>query len=362
MPTILKLEKNKHWKAQDLGGKREGKTVCIQRYGGFGDMLQMSSILPGLKDQGYKITVNTTPRGYSTVKHDPHIDAFFLQEDDQVLNQELGYYWNALSKHFTKFTMLSESVEGALIALPERREGAWHPALRRMIMGTVDYLEATHAIAEVPLPPRVAFYPGEKEKKRAAKRRAKMGKDSFVILWALSGSAVHKVFPHLDAVVARLMLGYKHVKVVTVGDPLCKVLEAGWEDEPRVVCKSGEWSIRETLAFAFECDLVVGPETGVLNAVSMDKSISKILMLSHSGPLNIGKNWKNTVLLEPVDTPCYPCHILHRGFDMCHQDKVTGAALCAANIDVDDLCKHLFLNIEGISKDEYESRTMQKVS
>ena len=361
MPIYLKLDPKRHWDAQDLGGIRKGKTVCVQRYGGFGDMLQISSILPGLKEEGYRVTVNTTMRGYNILKHDPHIDELFLQEDEQVENHELGYYWSKLSKNFKKFIMLSESVEGSLIALPERREAAWHPKFRHMIMGTVDYLEATHAIADVALPPRVKFYPGTKEKKKAKRRRAKLGRDSFVILWALSGSAVHKALPFLDMVIARLMVGYKNVKVVTVGDNLCKVLESGWEGEPRVLCRSGEWSIRETLAFALECDLVVGPETGVLNSVSME-NIPKILMLSHSGPLNIGKNWKNTVVLEPKNTPCFPCHILHRGFDMCHRDEETGAALCAANIDVEELCKYLFLIIEGMSINEHVPRKMPKVS
>ena len=323
-------------------------------------MLQMSSILPELKRQGYHITINTTFRGYDIIKHNPYIDEVIAQEDDQVPNSELGFYWDALSKCFSKFVMLSESVEGSLIALPERREAAWHPAMRRMIMGTVDYLEATHAIAEIPLPPKVRFFPSKKETGKAAKFRKKLGKDSFIIMWVLSGSSVHKTFPHLDAVLARLMLGYQHVKVVTVGDKICKMLEQGWEKEERVIKKSGEWGIRETLAFAEECNLVIGPETGVLNSVSM-LDIPKILMLSHSGLGNIGKNWKNVTILTPKDTPCYPCHILHRGFDLCHQDKETGAALCAANIDIDEVCKHLFLKIEGL-EDEHISCVMPKVS
>ena len=45
-----------------------------------------------------------------------------------------------------------------------------------------------------------------------------------------------------------------------------KLLEVGWEQEKRVVTKSGKWSVRDTLAFLDVCDVVVGPETGVLNA------------------------------------------------------------------------------------------------
>jgi len=355
------LDKNIPWQDQEFE-KRKEKTVCVQRYGGFGDMLQMSSILPWLKSQGYRVVVNTTERGYEIIKHDPHVDEVFLQVPDQVPNHELGFYWDKLRKSFDKFVMLSESVEGSLLALPERREAAWHPALRRMIMGTVDYLEATHAIAEVPLPPKVRFYPSKKEAARAKRVRKQISKGGFVILWVLSGSAVHKVFPHMDAVFARLMVGYQDVKIVTVGEPLCKVLEQGWEKEPRVIGKSGDWSIRDTLAFALESDMVVGPETGVLNAVSMVEDIPKILMLSHSGPGNIGKNWKNTVVLEPKNTDCFPCHILHRGFDMCHRDMTTGASVCASNIDVEEMCKHIFFKIEGIEDNEQLPYIMSKTA
>jgi len=85
-----------------------------------------------------------------------------------------------------------------------------------------------------------------------------MGDDSYVIMWVLAGSSVHKTWPHLDEVLAKLMLNDKKVKVVLIGDDFCRLLEAGWEDEERVICRSGEWNIRETMAFAYECDMVMG--------------------------------------------------------------------------------------------------------
>lgn len=345
---IIEFLKLSPWQEQDFGGKRPGKSVCVQRYGGFGDMMQVSSILPGLKEQGYHVTINTNERGVDMLKHDPHVDAFFVQKDDQVPNHDLGHYWSALSGCFSKFIMLSESIEGSLLAIPERREAAWHPDFRRMVMGNVDYLEATHAIADVPLPPRVRFYASDGEKHFAKKNRKRIGEDCFVILWVLSGSSVHKVWPHMDMIIARLMVGYSNVKVVMVGEPLCEILEQGWKKEKRVIRKCGKWSIRHTLAFAEECDLIIGPETGVLNAVSM-LDVPKILMLSHSGPGNISKNWVNTRVLTPANTPCFPCHTLHRGFShLCPQDEEYGTSLCAKNISPDIVAQHMFSIIEGI--------------
>ena len=346
---VLHLKEDVPWQEQDFGGKRLQKSVCVSRYGGFGDMLQLSSILPGLKEQGYMVTVNTTPKGFDIIRHDPNIDAVFLQKDGQVLNQELGFYWTKLMECFDKFIMLSESVEGSLIALPGRREAGWHADFRRMIMGTVDYLEATHAIAEVPMPPRVRFYPSNTEKKTAQKFRARLGGDTFVIMWALAGSSTHKTWPYLDVIVARLMESYNNVKVVTCGDTICQVLEVGWENEPRVIQKSGKWSIRETLSFVEHCDLIIGPETGLLNAASM-VDMPKFLMLSHSSKMNIGKNWVNTTVFEPKMTPCYPCHILHNGFEFCDRDEVTGTAMCAANTDLEEVWSAMIAEIGEINE------------
>lgn len=360
---VYHLSEDLPWQAQNLGGRRFGKSVCVQRYGGFGDMLQVSSIMPGLKEQGYFVTLNTTEQGYDVIRNDPHIDAVLLQKDGQVPNQELGYYWTALAENFDKFIMLSEYIEGALLALPERREAMQHRDFRRMLCGNVDYLEAVHAVAEVPLPPRVKFYPSNNEIRQAQKRRFKMGLSNFVIVWAVSGSSVHKVWPYMDIIISRLMLSYDNVRVVLCGGGLDEILELGWEKEPRVKSTIGHWSIRESVAFAQQADLVIGPETGIMNAVALEP-MHKILMLSHSGPGNIGKNWENTCVMLPERTSCYPCHILHRGFELCMRDEITGCAMCAANTDFEKVWDAMVAEIgpikEGVTN-EHLSGTVSEI-
>ena len=61
---------NKKWQELSngqLGGKRKD-TVCLIRYGGFGDLIQASSIFPLLKAQGKKVCVNVTENGYDILK------------------------------------------------------------------------------------------------------------------------------------------------------------------------------------------------------------------------------------------------------------------------------------------------------
>jgi ADP-heptose:LPS heptosyltransferase/predicted SAM-dependent methyltransferase len=318
-------------------------TCAIVRYGGFGDMLQLSSILPGLKEQGYHVTVLTTGSGYDIVKEDPYIDAFLLQDKDQVPNRDLPKFWAVQRKKFDKFINLSETVEGAFLAIPDRAQYAWPHHVRHKMLN-VNYMEFLHFLTEVPPPPRIAFYPTEFEKRWAKKQRQKM--HGRVVLWALSGSSNHKSWPHMDGILSRLLLDYPDVYVVLVGGNECRILEYGWENEPRVLCRSGEWSIRETLTFAQTVDLVIGPETGVLNSVSMTP-VPKIVLLSHSSVENLSKHWENTISMEPENCDCFPCHKLHYGWAGCvraEDDRCawlkgiwpvslsSGAALCQARI------------------------------
>ena len=139
----------------------------------------------------------------------------------------------------------------------------WPKAVRHQLFNR-NYFELMHDIAEVPLPPRPAFYPSERET-RIAQRFVKKLAGGPVILWVLAGSSVHKTWPHMDTILARLLLKYPDCRVILSGDELCKMLETGWENEKRIIKRSGA-DIRETLSLINHVDLVIGPETGVMNA------------------------------------------------------------------------------------------------
>ena len=227
------------------------------------------------------------------------------------------------------------------MASPGRVQFEWPNELRAKYLDR-NYLEWTHELAQVPPPYQPKFYSTAKERENASWLTRKWGRKN--ILWSLSGSSGHKAWPHIDAVIARIMLAWKDVHVVLVGDDFCKVLEVGWEKESRVHCKSGEWSIRETLAFCEVADLVIGTETGVLNAAGM-MDVAKIITLSHSSENMLVKHWKNTIALrQPNGVGCgkQPCMQLHGGNNTdpwleCPQEKETGTALCQYHIGPDQM-------------------------
>ena len=313
------------------------KCVAVVRYGGFGDMLQTSSIFPLLKAQGAHVTLYTTDRGLNTTKEDPNIDDFVIQQDDQIPLDKMFEWWAGEIPKYDRWINFSESVEASWLLLPGRLPHTWPQRVRHKYFN-VNYLEFMHDLAELPNKPSVTFYPTKEEREQALERKRRLGK---CILWSLAGSSPHKAWPWLDRVIARSMLVNPDWKIVLVGDTLCQMLESGWENEPRVIRRSGVWSIRETLAFSQVADIVTGPETGILNCVSF-MDMPKVITLSHSSVENLTRDWVNTTSLTPTGCPCYPCHQMHFNRNYCQTDPETGLCLCQTNISPEKVWDALY--------------------
>ncbi len=327
------------WERNPKGLKRA--FVC--RYGAIGDAILSASILPGLKKQGYYITFNCTSQTHEILKQDPHIDEWFIQEKDFVPNPELGPYWQqlALEGRYDKIINLCESIEGGLLTLPGRLQHDYPQEARRKMFGTINYMERTHDIADVPYEFSAKFYPSLEEHGWARKTKNDMAKGAPVVVWAINGSAAHKVYPFTQIVAAWLMertpvhLFLLADKDIGKGlqEGIIEALKKDGIDTKRIHGMAGVWKIREALTFAQHADCVVGPETGTLNSVGME-AVPKVIYLSHSSHENLTKHWVNTTVLMPEASkcPCFPCHRLQYTWEHCHQVEETKAALCSSNI------------------------------
>ena len=311
------------------------------RYGAFGDVLQSASILPGLKAQGFHITMYCTPRGEAVLRGNPSIDEFVVQNEDIVPNHELGAFFLYLEKKYTKVINLCETVEGIVLPMSQRAHFHWPKEARHQVCN-VNYVELQHKIAGVPyVKPDTRFHPTESERQWALREK---GSGRF-ITWAVSGSAVHKVWPHVDDVISELQKSHPDVTVVLVGGKKEEVLQGDW-NHPKVWRKVGDWNIREAMAFAQISDVVVGPETGLLNAVAMEPN-GKVLILSHSTVENLSRDWVNTTSLWAENAPCYPCHRLHLdGWKYCNR-HVDGAAMCQMMLSPTRVYEAIVKKLEG---------------
>jgi len=229
LQVFMKLDTGEHlhsWKTKP----KHDKTCCLVRFGGQGDMCQAASVFPAIKRAWFHLTVMTTPSGKEIIKHDPHVDAFFLCDPDQVPNAALPHFWAYQSKKFDKWVQLSESIEGTLLALPGRANHQWPHAVRHKYLNR-NYLEWQAELAELPYKSESKFYPSLEEEEWAADYLnapvvATMKGQPFGaraprlwhVLWVLSGSSVHKFWPHADAVIARILTDIPEARLTLVGD------------------------------------------------------------------------------------------------------------------------------------------------
>jgi hypothetical protein len=116
------------------------------------------------------------------------------------------------------------------------------------------------------------------------------------------------MYPYFHLVLGELTARYQDILVVSVGDSECRLLErpAGTRYLPR----SGTWELRTSMVMTKWADLVIGPETGVLNAAGCFDT-PKITLLSHSKHENLCKHWSHDYCLAPQGVFCHPCHTLH---------------------------------------------------
>jgi len=336
----------------------EGKKRCLViRYGAIGDAVIAASVLPELKKQGFHITFNGEHKTIGVLKYDPHIDEFLAQGKDFVPNPALGAYWKQIEweGRYDYILNLCESVEGPLLAIPDRLNGKYRYEARQTLMNK-NYLEHTHDIAGVPHEFHQKFY-YHRDELTWAKRQRK-GLQGPVIAMVLNGSSHHKTYPWVDVVCAWLteqtpshvfLLGDKD-SGKQLQDAIIKNMKENGKSTARIYGMCEHWSLREVLVFCQVVDCVVGPETGPMNCVAMEK-VPKVIMLSHSSHENLTKHWKNTTVITPtrMECPCYPCHLLHYNWDNCTKVEETQAALCASKIKPEDVFKAI-LEALGVGK------------
>lgn len=326
----------------------EGKKRClIIRYGAIGDQIQTSSVFPQIKAQGYHITYNTSAPADQVLMNDPHIDEWLIQDKDQVPNPELGPYWLQLEERYDKIVNFCESIEGGLLQMPGRLQHKYCEAARRKIFGTVNYIERMHDIAGVPFFPAPKFYPTTDEIEVAKKEYDSC--KAPVIVWCLTGTSFHKTYPFVNTVVKWIientpahiyLFGDKYIAKI-MQDGILECLKEDKTDLSRVHPVCGLWDLRLSLTFACMADIAIGPETGIMNAVAMEPDVRKIIYLSHSSDTNLTRDWLNTKVLVPKNTTCYPCHMLHYGWETCNKIEKTQAAQCASDIPPEDIFKEV---------------------
>jgi len=340
----------------------------IGRFGGIGDNLIASSVLPLLSIE-YDVEVVSQAPQSCVFENNPHVKKLVVKKDGEIPGDSpLAWQrWFAdRAGEYDKFVHLSHSCETFVALTPGQTAYYWPQKFRQKLCNQ-SYLEIVHDIVGVPHEFNPRFYPTSAELKRALSTKAHVGPR--VIGWCLAGSRLDKVYPYAAAAIARLIRelelpvllfgapGRDPVLAKEIGEYVAKVngstkgLHFAISPEPSTEWKPADgegpivisaapeplWPIRRALTQLMQCDLVIGPDTGAMWAVSMC-AMPKIMLLSHASPENITKHWKNTVTLHADQTvPCWPCHKLIDNPKDCRPNADNNAAACISSISVETI-------------------------
>lgn len=294
------------------------KTACIARYGALGDYIMVTPLIKALHNDGYKITLNSTPYSIDLAKHNPYISNTINQERNIIPNPLLGEYWKYWTPRYDKYINLSESIEGKLLKLEGRRE-FYTPQSWRSSVCQDNYYDYTLKLGGYE---NIVGQNGElyfnKTEEREAKEILEPYKDKFIIGWGLRGSSYHKNYPLAEFVCKEFLDNHPDSIILLLGDHASVDREF---DLDRVVRLSGKLSPRQSACLIQHLDCVVSPESFIANVAGCYE-VPKIILLSHSGPHNLTKYWKNCITLRPDPgiAPCYGtdgCHQLHYNLESC---------------------------------------------
>lgn len=344
--------------------------AAIGRFGGIGDNLICSSVLPGLKKKYGNLEVLTQlPQGV-VYENNPYVDKLTIRPLDTLPSDGVEWHkwFDDRAKEYDFFVNLSTTCEGRLAFLRHQTEFYWPESARRMLANK-NYLEFVHDVCGLPYEFAPAFYSTDDEKNKAVEINNRINPEKKAVVgWCLAGTRLDKLYPYSAMVITRLIRELDCC-VVMFGQPgqdydmaeaILKYVErenstheglhlalspvGGDAPDPPL------WPIRKGLSQILTCDLVIGPDTGPMWAVAMS-DMPKIALLSHASPVNITKHWKNAVALhaDPQRVSCWPCHRLHDTPDTCRPNADKNGAACMSDIPVERIIRlaSIMLNKKG---------------
>lgn len=304
-----------HGKGVRINQKSSKPRACVCRYGALGDVIILTPLLQRLHEDGYEVTCNFSTYSLPLLEGNPYVSNIIPQERDAIPNKDLGEYWNEWRGEYDKYINLSESLEGRVLKVEGRRDYYTSNAWRNDTCNK-NYYDLTLELGgySETQGKRGALYFTKDEENFAKQFRGRY-KNKFIVLWALNGSSHHKVYALMEVTMRKWLEADPRRMLVTVGDRQASMLEF---EHPQVIGLAGKLKLRDSLVLTRYVDLVVGPESVVINAAGCFNT-PKIPLLSHSTHENLCKYFVNDYCLAPnIDVAkCYPCHQLHYTLESC---------------------------------------------
>ena len=336
------------------------KGAAIARFGGVGDNLITASVIPGLKKKYGRVDVLSKAPYSCVYEGNPHVDRLIHPDMDSIPNDSVQWqkWFTSRGKEYDFFINFSHTLEVVGALQITQSQFYWPEKYRRKWAGE-SYLLRTLELCDLePESMDKLYYSTPEEEEKAFDTKAVISQD--FIAWVLSGTRIDKVYPHAAITIARLikevgpvaMLGspgpqFEQAKKIEETVALINGSHAGLHtclspttdaQGNQILYEKLSWPIRRICTWANTSRVVVGPDTGPMWSVALERT-PKVLLLSHASPRNISYLWRNTITLhaDPDRVSCWPCHRLHEDISTCRKAVSNESAACMDNISVDEV-------------------------
>lgn len=316
-PVRVIMEAEKEMETPDT------KKALVIRYGAVGDMIVITPVLRLLKKDGYHVSV-VCAENTSVLDNNPNVDKLYPQKRDSIPSTQLMEYHKVITKGYDKVVNLCESVERTLLRDEMDDKLFFSPKEQRQADCNVNYYDRTLELAGYG---HIKGLNGElfisEAEASLIKVWNKRNEGFFKVMVQVRGSSEHKIYPYITDIVDELVEKHSDIRFFLTGGIETQVLD--WV-HPNIRNCIGKWNTRQSIIMTNAVDLVLSPETGILNAAGCFDT-PKIGLLTHSSKENLTKYFKNDYSIES-NVECAPCHKLVHKARQCKNDIEFGLPIC----------------------------------
>lgn len=281
--------------------------ILVLRGGqGIGDLLFTTPIPRLLAGEGFDVDVGVWPHNQAVYAFNPHVkNLVFYPEPEKYLEWK-----EELEKTYERIVFLGDTLEVKYLHRTDGLFGTIPPLEERRTKAVgQNYINETVRTAGFDVKPDQFFVPelyeSPEETKILDRYRQELTVDGRkIVFWNLNGSTKNKC----------IVQGFHYMKAVLaqVPDSLHFIVDgfesemANMPDDSRV--KHSSWDLRTSLLLTQLADVVIGPESALVNAAGAYDT-PKVIFYSHSTPENLGIGYKNHYPICP-SCDCHPCYLL----------------------------------------------------
>jgi ADP-heptose:LPS heptosyltransferase len=274
----------------------------------------MTPVVRLLAEEGHEVHVCTRGQTDKVFANNPYVKGVEVSPDDFEDQASCDAWTEECYSRYDKIIPLAWTVEKAYLHRTDALFGKI-PTLkqrRKIALGKNYYDRNLSASGFKPRPVLPEIYASEVEQEslhRLVREKHDIGFK--IVLWNLMGSTQNKVLSPGGHWINEVSELYPNARHFIIGN--IKIAIPCINPKNKMIFdQSGAWDLRTVMLMTSIADLVVGPESMLVNAAACFET-PKIIIYSHSSPDNLGRYYSNHYPVLPK-CDCHPCYLIPINF------------------------------------------------